>query len=86
MESLFNGRTDPPRLVLEYMDSSQIEAQLNCSPHLGLFLDDATRALGLPSAEWRMTDDGIFYDESVSVKVALERSVDLHYFAKFGLF
>jgi hypothetical protein len=77
MESLFKGNTDLPRLVLEYMDSSEIEAQPNCSPNLGLYLDVAIRALGLPALDPQMTDDGISYGESMSVRIALERSVNL---------
>lgn len=73
MESLFKGNTDLPRLVLEYMDSSQIEAQPNCSPSLGLYLDIAVRALGLPAADAVMADDSICYSGSTSVRFALER-------------
>lgn len=41
MVSLFQGSTDLPRLVLENMDSSQIQAQPNCSPELAMYLDIA---------------------------------------------
>jgi hypothetical protein len=43
MVSLFQGSTDLPRLVLENMDSSQIQAQPNCSPELAMYLDMADR-------------------------------------------
>lgn len=43
MVSLFQGSIDLPRLVLENIDSSQIEAQPNCSPDLVTYLAIADR-------------------------------------------
>jgi hypothetical protein len=43
MASLFQGRSDLPRLVLENMNSSHIEAQPNLSPELVTYLDIADR-------------------------------------------
>jgi hypothetical protein len=43
MASLFHGRSDLPRLVLENMNSSHIEAQPNLSPELATYLDIADR-------------------------------------------
>jgi hypothetical protein len=43
MASLFQGRKDLPRLVLENIDSSHIEAQPNFSPELIMYLDVVDR-------------------------------------------
>lgn len=43
MASLFQGHVGLPRLVLESMESSHIEAQPNCSPDLVMYLDTVDR-------------------------------------------
>ncbi|RDW62474.1 hypothetical protein BP6252_11907 [Coleophoma cylindrospora] len=79
MQSLFEGNTDLPRLVLEYMDVSQIEAQPNCSPDLVMYLDVATSVLNLPPIDLTMEVDYIDYDNSSSGN-SLQSSL-----ARFGL-
>jgi hypothetical protein len=50
MASLFQGRKDLPRLVLENMDSSYIEAQPNFSPELVMYLDVVNRNFHPPGS------------------------------------
>jgi hypothetical protein len=50
MASLFQGRKNLPRLVLENMDSSHIEAQPNFSPELVMYLDVVNRNFHPPGS------------------------------------
>jgi hypothetical protein len=76
MAGLFKGNLNLPRLVLEYMDSSQIEAQPNCSPEFAMYLEVATQALGLPSVNLTTTDDYTHYSRLDFAMSELERLVN----------
>lgn len=73
MASLFQGRKDLPRLVLENMDSSHIEAQPNFSPELVMYLDVVDRNFHPP----RSVGAGESLGTTGSTRLLKYSSVDL---------